>query len=331
MYSQCSCRLFPLQRLSALAIGVFLLLFGYVSAAQQRAVVLTVRYGVVEVQRVGTSAWLRVPVGAVMPLVAGDSVRTRRSGRVYLDLRDGAEMLMLQDSRLTLMDYNDNANTRRFEASVEGISVWRMLDPAAFGEFVLHATDLTLTQPAEHFAVWSLPEQYDTLAVAQGQAAAAVDTQPYTVTQGQALWADPSRPQLVTLDPPVNAVRVEAHLLGCVGVVDTIAYYRGVNVRRGIGQQQELLGVIPNGAQVFVLARNRADYWLRVQYLSTFSWIVKEAVSFDESACPNLRVLPDNSPHERIGSVFNALDSEVALLEPFFSTPPNDWLFYRYE
>lgn len=319
------------QKLSLLTLCCLLLLaHNQPAMAQQRAALMTVRYGVVEVQRVGTSAWLRVPVGAVMPLVAGDSVRTKRSGRVHFALSNGAELLMLQDSQLTLITYSDAAVAPQFEASVEGITIWRFQDPAAFGLVALHATNFTLTQFAEHFAVWSLPEQHDTLAVALGQASAEINERPYVVTQGQALWSDPANPQYITLEPPVNAVRVEAELFGCRGIVQTTRF-RGVNVRRGIGQQEELLGLIPNGAEVLVLARNRADYWLRVQYLSTFSWIVKEAVRFNESNCPNLRVFPDNSPLERIGSVVNALNSEVALLEPFFSTPPNDWLFYRYE
>lgn len=315
-------------------IGMLIALAWLVQAdnvmAQQRAVVLSVRYGVVEMQRVGTRDWLPLRAGAVLPIVAGDSVRTGRNGRVHFDLRNGTELAMLQDSRLTLVTYGDIDNERSFEADVEGITVWRVQDPSGFTGFTIRATDFTLTQAAEHFAVWSLPEQHDTLAVAEGEAIAQVGTETYTLPQGQALWADLDNPQQIELEAPLNAARLEARLLGCRGIIET-SQLRGVNVRRGIGQQQERLGLIPNQSEVYVLARNQANFWLRVQYLSAFSWIVKEAVRFDEANCPNLRVLPDNTPHERISGIMNPLPSEITLLKPFFNTPLDDTFFYQYE
>lgn len=287
---------------------------------------MTVRYERVSFQRDNTPLEFRLRRGVQMPVGDGDTISTGEEGRVRLVFPFG-EWLLLPSSVLRLEALAQEGESWRVEASLESGVLVQKLRPDAQVSYRLQAGVIQISSPARHFALWHAGD-ISTLAVAEGEAQVRVGSGDVsTVGQAQALWTTLGDTRLVAdLSFPLNNARIEAHLFGCVGVVETI-FDTGVLVRRGIGQRQERLGLIPNGAEVRVMAINEAGYWLRIQYLSAFSWIFEEAVKHD---CDDQPRLPDNSPLERIMRLVNPNASEIDLLKPFYQTPFEDTFFYQY-
>jgi hypothetical protein len=312
----------------ALVVIPLICLMGFLQtqATAVPAIVLEVRYGDVEIQRGNTSQWFRLPVGAVMPVGEGDSLRTADSGRAHLQVSDMGQILILPVTTLTIDQYNvDTDKPYRLHMTVEGVIV-QQLDPELFN-YHLNTTDFHLLTASQWSAVWSFEESVDALAVVEGDTQVQMpDDTTFMVNSGQAFWGAIGNTRTVDFSPPFNAAKLEARLFGCDAVVSTPGQ-NGVNVRRGIGQFNEKLGLIPDEAIVSAMAINEAGFWVRIQYLSGFSWIVEDSLIYD---CPNLPRVDDNTRPERIYSVINPLDSEVALLQPFFQTPNEDAFFYLY-
>jgi hypothetical protein len=311
-------RLFGLLLLLALGLSFL--------KAQSFSAVMTIRYERVTFQRDNTPLEFRLRQGAQMPVGDGDTISTGEEGRVRLVFPFG-EWLLLPSSVLKLETLRQEGEGWYLEASLESGVLVQKLRPDAEVSYRLQAGAMQVLSPATHFAMWHVGE-ISTLAVAEGAADVRVNSaDAYTVEEAQALWTALGDTRHVKdLAFPLNNARVEAHLFGCVGVVQTI-FDTGVLVRRGIGQRQERLGLIPNGTEVRVMAINQAGYWLRIQYLSAFSWIVEEAVQHD---CDDQPRLPDNSPLERIMLLVNPNANEIDLLKPFYQTPFEDTFFYQY-
>lgn len=292
---------------------------------QELAAIMSVRYDGVQVRRANTEAWLPLSSGAAMPFGSGDSVRTNTTGRVSIRFA-GGEVLVLPETEFTLDLYTPLPTQGQIEwqASLSGVMVQRWnRHPERYS---LQTTDGLLTQAGEVSAVWSLPEQFDTVAVHRGEGVVTINGEALQIPATRTAWLDPNAPQVVALDYPLNAARLEAELLGCPAIIDTVGKI-GVLVRRGIGRFNERLGLIPYGATVNAMAINASGYWVRIQYKAGFSWIVEDAVDMD---CPDLPRVSDQTPPERISSVINPSDAEIALLEPFFQTPLQDTFFYQY-
>jgi hypothetical protein len=310
----------------ALVVIPVICLMGFLQTQAVPAMVLEVRYGDVEIRRGNTDQWFRLPIGAVMPVGEGDSLRTDESGRAHLQVSMFGEILILPVTTLTIDQYApDTEKPYRLQMTVEGVII-QQLDPEQFN-YQLNTTDFRVLTAPQWAAVWSFEEGVDVLAIQMGTTQIQMpDTTAMTIQDGEALWGDPINPTILTTPSPINAAKLEAQLFGCDAVVSTPGK-NGVNVRRGIGQFNEKLGLIPDEAIVSAMALNEAGFWVRIQYLSGFSWIVEDSLIYD---CPNLPRLDDNTRPERIYSVINPLESEVALLQPFFQTPKEDAFFYLY-
>lgn len=309
-------------------IGIALLLLGMLLpvSAQTEAARLEVRAGRVEVLRADTVEWLRVSVGSVMPFGEGDRVRTGESSRVGLIFPDDGELLLLSAGEFALERYEHPAGVPAgdviFRGRVSGIMVQRWTATHVDYHLTLDDADTFLTSPA-HAAVWSLPESPDSVAVAAGTAEVQVGDKTLTVAGGEVAWLE-APIQSVPLTGTLTSARAQAVLFGCPAIVQTIGN-TGVLVRRGIGQFNERLGLIPDGAPVAAMAINDAGYWIRIQYLSGFSWVVRDALAID---CPDLPRLPDQTPPERLLSITAATQDEIALLRPFFGLPAENPFFY---
>jgi hypothetical protein len=300
-------------------------LLAHSQAPQELAGILNVRYDGVQIRRANTEAWLPLGSGAVMPFGSGDSVRTDTTGRVSIRFA-GGEVLVLPETEFTLTRYapQETLGQVEWQASLIGVMVQRWnTHPLPYS---LQMTDGTLIQAGEVSAVWSLPEQSDTIALHIGEGTAVIGQENLRIPAASTAWLDPAAPRIVALDYPLNAARLEAELLGCEAVIDTVGEI-GVLVRRGIGRFNERLGLIPHGAIVNAMAINASGYWVRIQYRAGFSWIVEDAVTMN---CPDLPRVSDQTPPERISSVINPSEAEIALLEPFFQTPLQDTFFYQY-
>jgi hypothetical protein len=308
---------YPLKHfLFSLLIGLWVV----GAQAQESAAVLDVRSGKVEILRVNTETWIQIGVGAVMPFGSGDRVRTNDQGRVGLAFGQTGEMLILPSSEFALNDYTETIDGVRLDASIDGLLVQRWTTPPS--EYRLGMANDALLSSGNHSAVW-VQEKSNVLA--EGTATfSPADEDEIELTTGDLAWHDDTL-QVLRLDGTLNAARAEAELYGCPAVVQTVGDV-GVLVRRGIGQFNERLGLIPDESVVAALAINDAGYWVRIQYLNGFSWIVEDALVID---CPDLPRLSDQTRPERIYNIVNATDAEVDLLQPFFGLPQEDAFFYR--
>lgn len=316
--------------MKGLFISVLMILIGILSGmksvAQPFSALLTVRYAGVSIQRTATLQEFSISQGAQMPFGAGDILRTDDTGRALITLGSIGEWLILPNSTLMLHEFSYNSPTWSLSATLNGVLIHSFKETSSL-EYHLQTQDFDITNPALHSAVWSYEEQPDVFTVITGIGEIQLEGVKYILEANQAFWGDIAHPLVVThLEPPLNAPRVEAHLFGCNGEIETVDNV-GVLVRRGIGTGQERLGLIPDQAQVSVMASNESGYWLRIQYLSGFSWIVGNTV---KTSCNNLKKLPDNTPIERFLQVVNPLQSEVTLLQPFYQTPLQDTFFYQF-
>ena len=308
------------MKLSLLMLVLLFLIAPF--TAQESAAVLEVRSGKVEIQRVNTEAWIQVGIGAVMPFGSGDRVRTDEQGRVWLTFGDAGDMLVLPTSEFAISDYSETSNGVRLTASLDGLLVQRWTTLPT--EYRLTMANDTLLSPAYHSAAW-VQEQSNVIAIAEGETIfVPAGEEELVVMGGDIVWHDVQL-QVLQLEGASNAARAEAELYGCPAIVKTVGS-TGVLVRRGIGQFNERLGLIPDDSVVAALAINDAGYWIRIQYLSGFSWIIKDALEID---CPDLPRLSDQTPPERIYNIVGASEQEIALLQPFFGLPSEDAFFYR--
>ncbi len=305
-----------------------LFILGGVAQTQERySGILTVRYGLVQFVRENTVQAFPLTQQAVMPFGEGDTLTTGDEGRALIALPMG-EWMLLPNSSLTLTRLERIEEVWYIDATIDGVLV-QVARSETNAEVNIQAGNLVIRGRGLQMAVWHYPQTLASVALAEG-ALLVLNTlteETFAMSTGDALWSDVRSTQLIqALGFPLNASRFEAHLFGCEGVVDTIGDI-GVLVRRGIGQRHERLGLIPDGAKVSVLAINDAGYWLRIQYLSGFSWIIEEAVNHD---CNNLTRLPDNSLLERIMRIVNPSDREIEFLKPYYQTPLEDTFFYQY-
>jgi hypothetical protein len=304
-----------------LLLGVFVGLT-WAQDDAELAAVLTVRTAGVEILRTETERWIRVSVGAVMPIGRGDRVRTDETGRVELAF-EGGVILLLPESELHVITYARSATGGvRVEAALTGVLVQRW--DALPTEYALQLEDggYTLTSPAAHSAAWALPNLTDSIAVAEGEAVLQGSAE-LRVRTGEMAWlSEPA--QVIALEGVLNNARLEGALFGCAGFVSTD---QGQNllVRRGIGTGYQALGFIPNREPIAAMALNESGSWVRIQFRNHFGWVLRLALDID---CPDLLRVPDATPQERLYNVMEVTPDEVELLRRFYGDPRDDPFFY---
>ncbi len=277
----------------------------------------------VEVQRAQTVNWLPLVVDAVAPLTSGDAVRTDHLGRALLTFGD-TQILLLPDSTLTLT----TVAADQFAAHLDGHAIQQTSaaskSSAANLQYQLTAGSLTITQPADLFAVWSTFEQTSVITVAQGQAVASDQTVAVPVASGQAYYIGAKAP--VSFDPPYNAARFFGILNGCPGQLQ-IGAMDYLNVRAGPGTGFVKLDYIPRAApDVILMGINQSRGWYRIQRSTGFGWVQALAVP---NHCGTLPVYPDTT--EEHNNLIDAIRAEeLPFVEPFYGLPSESVWFYRY-
>jgi hypothetical protein len=313
-------------RLLLIGVLVGLVLSGPVSqAAAPYAASLTVTYGGVEVLRAGTAVWLPLRTGAVSPFGSGDQLRTDGTGRAYLQLWDGAEILILADStyRLDELQVTDEVGSR-LVAELTGAAVHHMpaVDDALHYDLVV--ADMQITRPAEWFATWAESDGLQSAAVMTGTLTI-TDPQPYRLTAQNGIYGLAGGYTTLELAPPLNPARMRGLVEGCPGMVDTTGDVP-LRVRSGPGEGYLMLGAYQEDQPVQLMAVNAAGGWYRVQFLSGFGWMLRWAI---ETNCADLSVMPDDT-HESPRFVLDATRAELDLLEPFYGRPVTNPWFYQW-
>jgi hypothetical protein len=282
---------------------------------------LEVTYEGVELRRAGTLRWLTLPDNAVMPLGAGDQLRTDATGRVLIDFNDDSTLLLLPETAYTLEDFSMGSDGLRLYARLNGAGLQTVSEIA---DFHLEAFNISVTAAEGQFALWSDRFTPDSVTVAAGHVTLQSDTAMTQLEAGRGYRYQADTPDVQTFEPPLNRARLIGVLDGCPGLVTTIEATRGVLVRTGAGTGYQRRGLIEDDATVPLLARTQSGFWTRIQYANGFGWVVSDAVTTD---C-DLPRLPDDTPEEDIRRAINADARELELLRPFYGNPALDGWFY---
>ncbi len=286
--------------------------------------VLEVIHSGVEIKRSNTSAWLTLPVGAVMPVGTGDSVRTDGIGRVLVSVDDNAEWLTLPNTTWTLRDLSrEAAPVQATLLLTEGEVVFR----SNAADLVIETAQTTFNTPNSG-ALHVLATAY------AGRTALVVETgtfssQGVTIAQDKAALANPIITQVNASQRPFSSARVIGEVEGCSSTIMTEGMLQ-LNARSGPGLSNVIYGVFPDGAPVQVMGIVESGGWYRVQYRSGFGWVERLAVNELQASCARtLPTLPNDSFDIPV-RVINPIAREVALLQPFYGLPEEDRIFYRF-
>lgn len=300
---------------------------GVANAQNAYAAILEVRYRGVEVLLAGTTTWLPLTQDAITPLGAGDAVRTLERGRALITFDTVGSVILLNDSQFELEAYTQNeAGQWQIEGQVMGVAVQTISAPEDFAAYRMAFGSMTLTSPTASAGFWSETSGADTLVVADGEGILERGASTYTLQAGEGLRSNADMPTAIT-PPLLNAARLEAQLIGCDGIIKTVDR-TGLYVRLGPSQAYEAVDLLPDELPVPVVGITESGEWSRIQYLSGFAWMFTIAL---ESDCgQDLERYPDSTRRERLIRTFNASESEVMALEPFFGRPVQNPVFYQY-
>ena len=310
----------------SIAIVLLLLLSGLVSAQDNISAVIEVRYEGVEIGRENTDIWLPLPRGAIAFIGAGDTIRTDATGRVNILFDDTAHMLLLSNTDFTITSFLSHTGSLSLEGQVNGNAIIETSDATSFDEFNLQLNDLTITDPATLMGIWSFTDAIDAVTVADGIATVFANDTDITIPAESGYFAESDRLEATPFDPEWHAAGLEASLYGCKGQVKTAAN-APLLVRAGPGRGFLTMGTLDVSRVVATMAETETTGWTRIQFLTGFGWIQSLAI---ESNCPDLPVLPDDSPQEKFVTVINVSDEEEAILQPFFQSPATNVFSYQF-
>ncbi|MFP4321378.1 MAG: hypothetical protein ACLFTK_02895 [Anaerolineales bacterium] len=294
----------------------------------QRAGLLRVTQWGVEIQRAGTSEWLRLREGATTPVGVGDQVRTDRLGRALIRL-EHATLLLLPASGLAVTRYQ-TAPDGRAEVTLQqtGRTVQHIPFPGQFVDYRVVAQRGELANPRGYVALDARPDtRTDYVVAANGAVDVLVDEQTIRLTRDQGLRLAQTPSEVIHLPeaPTINFARIEGWLDGCAGRINTDG--RLLRLRAGPGDDFFYMGNIRNETPVQIMgqAPGPGGLWYRIQYLSDFGWVLAELVTTD---CTALREYPRDGVENAPGIV-RWRARELPLLLPFYGLPDDDVWFYR--
>jgi hypothetical protein len=244
-----------------------------------------------------------------------------------LQYGDGIHVFLLPQTDFTVGNVTRDAEgAYAFEGRVMGLSIHQTAPDADLTSFSLHMEELTVTQPAPLFAVWSRVDLPDAVTVAEGEALVRASVGDVSIAAGQGFLDDGVQTVATPIDAPYSAPRIEATLYGCPGTVKVVEEFEDLRVRSGPGLDYFAVGLVGDGLPVSLMNRNETGDWTRIQFRSYFGWVYRLALNAD---CPDLEVLPDRSPVEPIRQFVDVTSEEAAILAPFFL--PQDEDRYRYQ
>lgn len=300
-----------------------------VQAQQPLAAQLIVTFPDVQVQRAGTQDWISLATQSESVVGPGDRIRTGEYGRAFVHHAEGMTVFLLPQSEYLLGEVLQGEDgSYRFSGEVMGVTLHQVAPDVRFSEFALQTVDLTITQPAALFGIWSRQDQPDTVTVAEGEVVLAVDGMAVSVGVGQGFFADGNQTTPTTIDAPYSAARVEATLFGCPGNVLITTDVDDLRVRSGPGTNYFAVGLVPDGLPISVMNLNERGDWVRIQFRSYFGWVFRYAVEDD---CGDMPVLSNTAPVEPIRQFVDIIPQEASFLAPFFLSQDEDRYRYQYE
>jgi hypothetical protein len=298
--------------------------------ADEQAAALTIVYPGVEILRAGTAVWRGLRVGALSPVGPGDRIRTGRYGRAFLDYGERDRALLLPNTEYDFIAYDDAGvrarlngrlvfdGTRvqvRFTAADEAVTV-----EAADGQFAIQSQP----SPIAIDGVAGADTIVTHVVTACGRANAQIGGTRIALSGGDGLRVAGEQVDTVRLPLPFSFAAIDAALFGCPATVAARGELN-LNVRIGPSFDYTAVGDVENGTPIALLAVSPNGERYRIQYLSSFGWVLATGV---QTACTDLPVLP-YSTVEFAAGIARVTEAEIPLLEPFFGPPEDDLWFYR--
>ncbi len=276
----------------------------------------------------GTDGVRALSENSVFAITTGDAVQTDRRGRALLTFADSLELLLLPESRLTVLaNERLRDGTYALRLRIDGHSVQRL--------HTSESTRLLLTIETERgtararrgwFALWSSLERATVITVAEGS----VDFLPiwgqplYTADAARGMVVGLSSAEIIPISPPYNGARMIGLSSTCEGVVR--AQEGVLNIRAGTSLGYAVIGDLRLGARVRIMGVTEDRVWYRVQRFSGFGWTLTSGIEAD---CPNLTIYP-NLSGEANRELFDVEPVELELLAPFYGQLEDDLWFYRW-
>jgi hypothetical protein len=288
--------------------------------------VLKITYAGVEIRRVNTDEWLPLPAGVVMPIGTGDSLRTNEQGRAWIAIGDTTAWATLPNTTWTLRDLSNNAAAVAVQLTLDAGEVAFQGSSATLTVETAHVTAASTAAGRLHVLAAAYPQR-SVLVVDSGMLSAVAGDDRLTLTANTSVLADEALTLLATPQRPFSPARVVGEIDGCSSAITTVGGV-ALNARAGPSLDNVIYGVFPDGAPVQVMGVVSAGGWYRVQYGSGFGWVERLAVA-DLPALCDLPVLPDDSFDIPV-RVINPDERELNLTQPFYGTPDDDRIFYRF-
>lgn len=306
-----------------------LLLPSLIIQAQEASLAATVTVIIdgVFLQRADTEQQLPLPVGAIAPIGAGDTITTDGTGRAFIDFNDASRVLLLPNSRYELSLFaTDEDDSLVVQASADGVLIQQSDPNVTFSDFQLVTDDFTVTTSSQLFAVWAVEDRLEGVVNADGElivddAIADIST---SVPVGSGLM-----PQFdtvpVSLDAPWHAAQLFGLSFNCVGTVSTNGSL-GLRVRGGAALDYPIVDVVQDGDLALIVGITENGNWYRIIYQTGFGWQFSDLITRDD--CRPLQTFP-NLIREQNEIIRDVTEAELEFLVPFFGTPESNTTFYQ--
>ncbi len=297
---------------------VMLILFGaFAVYAQQTAAALEIAAEGVSVLRAGAVNWLSLPDDALTPIGSGDLLRTDGYGRAFVDFGT-VRAYILPDSEFAVTEFSPE----RMHADLTEGRVIFAFDTLPALDFRLQVGRMVIEEPSSLFAV-QVHDGVIWLVSAEGVISGLIDGEPFAAAAEEGVRIGEAVERVILNGGAMSFARIDGLLDGCPATING----RGeasLNVRVGPSTAYDVLGSVPDGLNVFLMATNPDDTRYRIQFLNGFGWILSNAVVHN---CENLLELPYSAGESPV-RIVRASPDEIALLRPFFGAPEDDLIFY---
>lgn len=273
--------------------------------------------------RANTDAQFHVSAGAVAPFGIGDTIVTGDDGRVLITLDDESQILLLPDSRYTILDFAEtDAENIFFGGLLDGIAIHRFAESSSL-DYELESHHFLLDSSRGHFAVWSIADGLNAVTVASGEVEIQFENETQTVTANQG-FAVPYSEMAIALDAPLHASQVVGLAVNCNGTVSTNGS-EGLRLRAGAALDYRVVDILQDGQSVRIVGTTDNNLWYRIPFQTGFGWIFSRLIDTD---CDNLERFP-NLVNEAPEQIRGVTELELEFLEAFYGTNETNTVFYR--
>ena len=247
----------------------------------------------VEIQRVGTSAWVPIKVESLIGV--GDSIRTTDKGRASVSFIDDVLIVDLSESsELNIEAYSGADNNFTVHAALQSgfarFKSLRTLGESEQFEIIMPGFTTAVQQGSGSLRVESSGRSA-LLAIADSKITAKGKPASVEVSENNGVRAE-SGGALSDVVPALTFPQLDSSLDGCPSSVRLDDDVR-LNVRLGSARTYPIIGGLAGDSAVQAMGITASGGWYRIQFKNGFGWIQFRTLPLDKS-CAGLRLFADN-------------------------------------